>query len=250
MRRILLNILGVAVLSATPSVANAQFIDHSKAKRFIETDVHVLAGATAITQNYMSAFSEISEMNSSAGAGFGAGAGAVFGIREWLGLGTEINLLVSNNKLDMAVSNEDYASVSNIFISNRYAYADIPVYMSFRFNVLGGLRWNVDAGMYYRYGLWGKQKQTIYNSMVNDLGQLVPRIVQTKVDYFRDRDTFINSYNRSDIGLHIATGLQFGRHLTVSMHMQVGFKNIAYNSGLRNPNIHNLSFLAGVGYKL
>lgn len=250
MKKLLISIMGVAIMCATPSVASAQFVDHSPAKKFVETDIHVLGGSTMITQNYASRFDEISELNSSAGFGFGAGAGAVFGLREWLGLGTEINLLVSNNKLDMAVGSEGSVSVSNIFISNRYAYADIPVYMSFRFNILGGLRWNVDAGLYYRYGIWGKQKQTIYNSTLNNLGQLVPRVVNAKVDYFRDNATFINSFHRSDIGLHIATGLQFGRHFTINMRLQVGFKNVAYNNGLRNPNIHNVSFLGGVGYKL
>ncbi len=231
-----------------PAAVSAQFVDFGPAPRFVEVDIHLLGGTTGITQNYNKEFTEITEFTASTGAGFGAGAGAVFGLRGWLGLGTEANILFGHNKLNMAVSN-DLTSVSNIFIRNRYVYANFPVYMSFRFNIFQGLRWNVDAGIYYSYGLGGKQKQTIYNSTVNAMGQLVPRVETANPGYFNNDQTFINSYRRSDIGLHLTTSLLFGRHFSVGVRSQIGFKNISYNSGLRNPNIHNVNLLAVVGYK-
>lgn len=248
MKKIIGSILIAAAAIVLPQGASAQFMDHGAPSKFVETDVHLLGGTTGFIQNYGSTFGEITEMNSSAGAGYGAGAGAVFGLRGWLGLGTEVNLLLGHNKLNMAVSN-DITSVSNIFIRNRYVYLNFPVYMSFRFNILPGLRWNIDAGMYYGYGLGGRQKQTIYNSSVNNLGQLVPRVVTTRPNYFNSDETFINSFRRSDIGLHLATSLLFGQHITVGVRSQIGFKNISFNKGLRNPNIHNINLLAMVGYK-
>ncbi len=45
----------------------------------------------------------------------------------------------------MGVSNDDATSVNNVFLRNRYCYANIPMFMSFRFHVLGTIRWNIDA---------------------------------------------------------------------------------------------------------
>lgn len=244
------SLLLASALFFVPSRAKADgFISFAPASQFVELDLHILAGGTGITQNYQKSFPQIRELDASMGAGYGVGAGAVFGFSSFLGLGTQLNLTTCHNKLNIAVSNDDVTSVSNIFISNRYLYANIPVYLSFRFNLLGSLRWNVDAGFYYSYGLTGKQKQTIYNSTVNDLGQLVPRVVETKPDYFHSEATFINAFYRSDIGLHLGTGLQFGRHITLGCQFQVGFKNVAYTSGLINPNIHNLNIMAMLAYK-
>lgn len=244
----LTRIIAAVAVTLLPLVADAQFVDYGAPSQFVETDVHILGGTTGIIQNYGSAFSEITEMNSSSGAGYGVGAGAVFGLRGWLGLGTELNFVVGHNKLNMAVGN-NITSVSNIFIRNRYVYTNIPVYMSFRFNILTGLRWNIDAGLYYSYGIAGSQKQTIYNSSVNELGQIVPRVETSRPGYFNDSNTFINSFRRSDIGLHLATSLLFGRHVTLGVRSQIGFKNISFNDGIRNPRIHNISLLAMVGYK-
>ncbi|MDE6651168.1 MAG: PorT family protein [Paramuribaculum sp.] len=247
------NVLRMAVsvvLAALPAMASAQFISYAPAKKFMELDAHIFAGTTGIIQNYGSKFSSLTEVTADNGAGVGGGFGAVFGLREWVGFGTELNLLFCNNKLNMAVSNAEAVSMSNIFVRNRYTYLNIPLFMSFRFNILPGLRWNVDAGLYYSYGLSGRQHQTIYRSYVNDLGQLVPVTVHSKTGYFTNSETFINSFYRGDIGLHLATAIQFGNHFFVGMRFQVGMKNISYNQGILNPNIHNLNFLGCVGYKL
>lgn len=249
MRRWAVAAAAALALLCTP-VMRAQFVDHSPARQFIEVDVHALAGTSGITQNYGSSFGAITNLNTSMGASFGAGAGAVFGMREWFGLGTEINLVYASNKLDMAVSGSESPSVSNVFIRNRFFYSNFPVFMSFRFNIVPGVRWRVDTGFYYTFGLLGKQKQSIYNTTINELGQLVPRIVITEPDYYHDSNTFINSYNRGDIGLHLATSLQFGNHLIVGVRSQIGFKNQSYTRGIKNPNIHNVNILATLGYRL
>ncbi len=241
--------LFVLLLCAMPEIACAQFVNHAPAKKFVEVDAHVFGGTTGITQNYASKFSEITECNADNGTGYGLGAGAVFGLRQWFGFGTEANILVGHNKVNMAVSNHENVSMSNIFVRNRYTYINFPVFLSFRFNILDGMRWNVDVGLYYSYGIWGKQKQTIYNSTLNDLGQLVPRTVVTNCSYFNSSSTFINSYRRNDIGLHLATALQFGNHFFIGARCQIGFKNVSFNSGLVNPNIHNFNFMGSAGYK-
>lgn len=230
--------------------AHAQgFVSFAPAKQFVEVDVHLLGGGSGLTQNYASCFDEIRELNTSMGGSYGVGAGAVFGLNSFLGLGTEFNLLLNHCSMDMAVSNDDATTVSNIFLRNRYCYANIPVFLSFRFHVFGPVRWNVDAGLFYQYGLSGSQSQTIFNSEINDLGQLVPSVVKSKPDYFNSKDTFINSFRRSDIGLHLSTALQFGNHFAVGARLQVGFKNVARTDGIVSPRIHNYNFSALAAYK-
>ena len=250
MKKCIIRFAAVILAAAVPAITSAQFISYSPAKKFVEVDAHIFAGTSGIIQNYGGKFPSLTEVTADNGAGVGGGFGAVFGIRQWLGFGTELNLLFGNNKLNMAVSDAESVSMSTIFIRNRYTYLNIPLFMSFRFNILPGLRWNVDAGLYYSYGLSGRQHQTIYRSYVNDLGQLVPVTVDTKTGYFTNSDTFINSYYRCDIGVHLATAIQFGKHFFVGMRFQVGMKNISYNHGIVNPNIHSLNFMGCLGYKL
>lgn len=243
-------LVALMALAACPGRAYSQeFISFAPARQFLEVDVHLLGGGSGITQNYASCFSEIREINNSMGGSYGVGAGAVFGLNTFLGLGTEFNLLVNHSRTDMGVSNDDATSVSNVFLRNRYCYANIPVFMSFRFHVLGPIRWNIDAGLFYQYGISGSQSQTIFNSVINDLGQLVPRVVKSKPDYFNSKDTFIHSYRRSDIGLHLSTALQFGRHFAIGARIQFGFKNVAHTDGIVCPRIHNYDFHALAAYK-
>lgn len=242
--------IALCALLTMPNRAEAvDFIDYGPATDLIETDVHFLIGGSAILQNYSGCFSEIRELNASMGTAYGVGAGAVFGLRKYLGLGTEFNITVNNNRINMAVTNDDVTSVSNIFLRNRYYYMNIPLYLSFRFGLASTIVWNVDTGLYYSYGFAGSQKQTIYNSTVNDLGQLVPRVLESKPGYFNNGGTFVNRFRRGDIGLHLATAVTFGRRISVGGRVQIGLKNISHTTGLKNPNIHNINVMATLGYK-
>lgn len=239
----------IAALLLTAASASAQqFLDKGKPSKFIETNVHLFVGGSAQTQNYMSRFTPIREINTTMGAAWGAGVTGEVNLRNFLALGTQLNVFQGNNRLDIAVSNDIATNMSNVFLRNRYYYINIPVYMSFRFNVTHGLRWNVDGGLYYSYGFAGSQKQSAYSSMVNDLGQLVNRVIITKPSFFDDNGTFINKFRRSDIGLHLATSLLFAHRVSIGVVSSFGFKNISYTSGIVNPNIHNITLMATLGY--
>lgn len=234
--------------AAVVSASAQQFVDKGAPASLLETDVHFLIGGSAQTQNYMSSFAPIREINTTMGAAWGVGATGEINLRNFLAIGTQLNVFQGNNRLDIAVSNDNATNMSNVFLRNRYYYFNVPVYMSFRFNVTRGLRWNVDGGLYYQYGFAGSQKQSVYSSMVNELGQLVNRVVVTKPSFFDDNGTFINQFRRSDIGLHIATSLLFVRKFSFGVVGTFGFKNISYTSGIVNPNIHNITLMASLGY--
>lgn len=225
------------------------FIDFSPAKRLIEVDVHAIGGTSSVFQNYQSKFSQIQDLNVNLGSSAGAGFRAVFGIRGWLGLGTALDITTNTYNIDMTVINSERSSLSSVLLDNRTYMATIPVFASFRFNVDKSVRWTVDAGMYYAYGFAGTQKQRIYRAEINSMDELVPELERVKTDYYHSGATFINGFNRGDIGLHLATYVNFGPHLMVGASYQVGFKNSSRSLGVVNPSVHNHYFHGIVGYR-
>ncbi len=243
-----------ALLTVTAALAEEPgherpFVDFSRADNFLELRAYALGGGSTVTQNYISCFPQITELNVSMGTAAGLGAGAQFVFTDFLSLGTELNFLVNDYSVDLAIMGANMSSVSSVFLKNRFYALDIPVFMSARFNVSNGVRWNVDGGMFYSYGLGGHQKQHIYDSRINDLGQLVMQVDRTETDFYNDAAAFIHSSKRGDIGLHLATGLTFGRHLFIGLRTQIGFKNVAKTDGITVPSVHNFNVLVQAGYK-
>lgn len=225
------------------------FVDFSPARRLIEIDVHAIGGTSSVFQNYQSKFSQIQDLNVNLGSSIGAGFRAVFGLREWLGLGTALDITTNSYNIDMTVVGSDNSSMSSVLLDNRTYVATFPVFASFRFNVDKSVRWCVDAGMYYAYGFAGTQKQRIYRAEINSMDELVPQLERVKTDYYHSRATFINGYNRGDIGLHVATYVNFGPHLMVGASYQIGMKNSSRPLGVINPSVHNHYFHGIVGYR-
>ncbi|MDE6175920.1 MAG: PorT family protein [Paramuribaculum sp.] len=245
----LLAILFMALTILRPEAKGVEFCNHGAPDKFLSLETQLMIGGSGITQNYGSSFPEIRDINASMGVGWGLGVVAEFGIRDYLWLGTQVNMIVNNNKLDVAVSNANATSISNIFLSNRAYYLNFPVYLSFKFNIAAPVRWNVDFGGYYSYGFAGSQKQTIYNSLVNELGGLINRTFTSKPSFFNNNSTFINRFCRGDIGVMVATGLTFAGHYHIGVRSTIGLKNISKSSGIVNPNIHNATIMVTLGYR-
>lgn len=235
--------LSLAARSAKPMV------DFGKPDDFIDVYGQMMLGGSYFTENYRSCYSEISDINSSMRPAYGLGVGARFNIRGFLGLGTELNFSRNGYNLDMAVIGDGGRSVSNVFQRNHFYKLDIPVYMTVIFNLSRSVRWNVDGGMYYAYGISGKQDNTIYNTRINELEQLMMSVTPYKTGFYNDKNAFINSYRRGDIGLHLATGLTFSHHLRVGVRTQIGFSNLSNSIGIVKPSAHNLNFMAIVGWQ-
>lgn len=244
-----MSITGIS--AAAPSAMAQSIVNYGPAPRLIDVTANVLFGGSTITENYMNCFPEIREMNTSPGTSLGIGLSGVLGLRDWLGVGTEFNLMINNYRTDLAVSNDEATSMSNVFLRNHVYYVTIPFYAQFRFNVAQYIRWTIDGGLYYSYGIGGSQKQSIYHSQINSLGQLVPTNITVEPHYFNDSGTFIHSNHRGDVGVHLATALRFRYGVSFGAVIQLGLKNIAYSpngSSTVNPNVHNVSYRIKVGY--
>lgn len=231
-----------------PLTARAQFINYGKADKFIDIEARLLLGGSYVTNNYMDCYREISDLNSSMGTAWGLGVGVKFNISNFVSLGTEFNYLRNSGKMDMSVTADGKTNVSNVFLKNSYRTIDIPIFMSFNFNLASNIRWNADGGIYLDFGTSGKQKATIYNATVNDLGQLTTSTTHQKTDYYNNDKAFLNSFRTFDSGLHLATGLTFIDKISVGVRGQFGFRNVAQSNGLVKPNSHNIKLFATIGY--
>lgn len=232
-----------------PVASPADMLDFGPARKFIDIDVHAIVGGSTILQNYKGSFKEIKNLDASVGLTGGVGARATLGFRDYLGLTTEANFLIRNYDMNMVVGSLSSGTLSGVKLDNDIYIVNIPICLTLRLNVSGKVKWHVDFGGYYSYGFYGRQRQDIFVATTNALGELVT--VQSKVntDYFNSESTFLNSFRRSDYGVHLATFLDFGPHLRVGARMQVGLKNVSYTLGIVNPSVHNFDFGGSVGYR-
>ncbi len=242
-------LIAVVILAGAARMSAADFVDFSRSANFIEVDVHALGGIGAASMNYAKLFPQIQNQNVNMGESLGLGFRAVFGVRNYLGFGTALDVTTNSYNIDMAVMGSDKTSMSALFIDNRTYYVNIPAFVSFRFNVDNRVRWSVDAGLYYAYGFAGTQKQRIYRADINEMEELVPQIVTVKTNYFHSHSTFINGFNRGDIGIHLATYVNFGQHFVVGAKYQHGVKNISRPLGVENHTIHTHYFHGIIGYR-
>lgn len=251
MRKLLRRLSLIVIIAALSVSASAQeFVDHSRTSKLIEVQLHGFVGGSFLTDNYMSLFPVIRELDTTMGVSYGMGAGGTINFRDFFGVGTELNFIANYNRASIFTSNFNIQSSSNLFLRNTYYIINVPLFLTWRFNIANGVRWNIDLGAYYSYGVGGYQKQSLYRSLVNELGQLVYQQDKFKPHFFNSDGTFQNRFYRGDLGAHVATGLTFHRHFFLGARAQIGIKNIAYvENGISTPEVHTVSFLIQVGWK-
>ena len=243
MKRYLIILYAVVAALASSVASGAESAD-----RILNVNVHLIAGLSNTTNNYVKCFPEISDLNSSVGQSLGVGVDGVMMLGRRWGIGTAINFIHTSRRMDMAVSGFSAKSVSNVFQRNSYYVIDVPIYARWHTRIASEVRWNIDGGIYYSYGTGGKQKNTIYDAKINDLGQLFTTRTELEAGYYNDGNAFVNSYRRADVGLHIATGLTFKRHITVGLRAHLGLKDVSRNTGIVNPSARNVDLMALLGW--
>lgn len=246
MRRFFLALFSTLLLTA---MASTPLVSTGRTARFIDVDVHALVGGTLVTQNFASCFPSISELSVNMGPSYGIGFGASLNFNDFIGLGCEVNALLNYYKMTLAVADNEATSITNTFIRNHFFTANFPVFIRLKFNLGGNVRWIIDGGAYYTYGLGGRQKTTMYSAHVNELSQLITVTTSSRSPYYNSPDAFICSSYRGDIGLHLATSLLVSRRFSIGVRTQIGFKNQAHLfNGVKTPNVHNIGFQVTGGY--
>lgn len=250
MKKIFLSSI-VFILAFIPLASDAQLINFGKPSRFIDIDAKVLLGGSYLTQNYKSCYSQIADVDNSMEFAWGLGVGAKLHITSFVGIGTELNYLMNKSRTDLTINGAGAHGVSNAFIKNSYQTFNIPIFVTFNFNIAPKVKWNVDGGMYLAYGVGGKRKASVYSAQVNPVSGLLEMIeTESKARFFNDEKAFINTYHRVDRGIHIATGLTFAEKFSIGIRAQFGLRNIARTDDAIRPSSHNIGFFGTIGYRL
>lgn len=111
----------------------------------------------------------------------------------------------------------------------------IPVMASFRFNVVGGVRWIVEAGPYVQYRFKSADDDDIVD-------------VVFPQDSPNDRFLFSSATpRRGDYGIKMGTGLLFNRCVSINVHYMAGMReawNVPFKGG------HKKAWCFTIGYEL
>ncbi|MBQ9076652.1 MAG: outer membrane beta-barrel protein [Muribaculaceae bacterium] len=247
MKRCPILIILVAVMAVKAMAGEKPFFDTTRSDDFIEVELHAMVGATTVGENYADCIDALNELHVTPGCGIGLGASVRFVIRDFLALGTQMDFRINNSRYDMTLVTPS-ERMSTVYLSNHSYDVNLPIFMSFRFNVADNVRWYADGGVFFALGFGGYQKADIYNTYNNSLGQMVTSHVHEKHEYFRDEFPVIHNVADFDIGLHFATGLVFNRHYTAGVAMQIGLRDLADDTPVFAPEMRNRSCMLKIGY--
>lgn len=95
-------------------------------------------------------------------------------------------------------------------------YLEIPILLSYRFNLDKNMKWHIHFGPYIAYGIGGKAR---YANSENGERQ------EKKSDFFGKSDDSYG-FNRFDTGLSFGTGLSFKHHY-IGLQYELGLANVA-----------------------
>lgn len=247
--KILRNFLAVAALIGSVSAAHAvDMLDTSVPHKFIEVNVHTGIGTSTIINNYASVAESITAMKLSAGTRMVGGFSAELPIRDFLSVGTGVDFAINNYSQTMTMLDGYHGTLGTLLTSNHYYTLEVPLYVGLRLNLGSRVRWHNELGAYVAYGTGGSSKTTAFVSSTNSLGQTQVSEAQYDRKYYDSNDPVFCTMRRSDIGLHLATGILINHHYTVKASLHVGIRDLAKNFGVYNADAHTLAPTFMIGY--
>ncbi|MBE6318324.1 MAG: PorT family protein [Bacteroidales bacterium] len=228
---------------------NHKFMNLDTASRFIECDVHALVGVSVFAQDYQKHVPMMSEVSSSPGCGWGIGATVRFALKDYLAIGTQLDVLALNNKYSMIMVDPNNHSQISAIVTNQSYCISIPVFASLRFNIDENVKWNIDLGCYYNFGIGGTQKGDTYTTFKNNIGQVVTEYKHYKWDYYNEKHPLIHGIDDIDFGFIIGTGILVYNHYKVGVEARICTKNATTDEGTIRPNVKSHLLAMKIGYQ-
>lgn len=238
-----------AIIFSSTQAQSKDFMDVTIARDIIEGEVHASIGSSWFTQNYQDNIPNLQALNMTPGTMLGLGARVQLALHDFFAIGTAATFNICNNSMTAIGTSHEPDNTAGFNIKNHYYYLNIPIYASFRFNLADNVRWNVDTGFYYGYGLGGYSKSNIYITYQNELGQFITEQFYDKDSYFSEDAPLLHDTHRSDYGLHLATGFKFFDHYCINFVAQYGLKNVAEKKNTTDMSVHNINLNVTLGYE-
>ena len=249
MSKIFLTIASLMLVALPLKAASADFVDTDSPEAYIPSvELHGGVGVSTVFQNYRSEIDGCSDFFLTPGCQGIVGATVELPVRNFFSVGTGLDFAFSRYTWSMTVVDASKGTLTSIYSRNNYTSIDIPVYMSFKFNLGTRVRWVNELGFYLSQGIGGTSKYKAYVSSTNSLGQSQVTSNELERKYYKDSDPLINGVNRTDYGLHLATGMLFNGHWSVKAVMRSGFCDMARNHGVLDVRLRNFSASLRLGY--
>lgn len=241
-------VMALTAAAETPT-NGVPFFDTGRPDHLIELDVHVGDGMSLVSQNYASAIPSVSDFVLTPANRVMVGARAILPIRNFLAVGTAIDLAVNNYYWSMTLLERSQGTLSTLYSRNRYTTIEVPVYLQWSFNLGDKVKWRTKTGMYISFGVGGHTNIDETTSSTNALGQSQVTETAYRDNYFNDKDPVINTFRSTDMGVYLATGLLVCDHWVVDASLNAGVTQLARNFGVLDISGRTLNFAISLGYQ-
>lgn len=201
--------IGVLAIPQNTSAQNSSNGDHK-----ISFGVRAGMNISSMGGDFKKTFSESTDLNSKVGFNIGA----IVDIPVWKELYVQPGLFFTTKgaKSKFAESNEEDGETFKYEEKGTFnaMYLEIPILLSYRFNLNENIKWHINFGPYIALGIGGKAK---FENTENE--------EKEEADFFgKSEDSF--GFNRFDAGLSFGTGLSF-KHYYIGLQYELGLTNAA-----------------------
>lgn len=198
----------VSILSVSTASA-ADFFSTERSEELFSVGARIGFNTSNTTTNG----DGMSKHQTSWGTGFDLGVVANINFRDWFAVQPGFFYESRSNGYTF-VSKASGATAVMVGDALEYAFK-VPVLAQARFNVSDKIRWSVDLGPYFSFGIGHKDKGTLY------MGGL-------ETDYSMDYDEL---HKKFDFGFKVGSGITVLDHYYLGIHYMAGMSDAYKNGG-------------------
>lgn len=234
----------LSVLAVATSASAADFADTSAPDNIVEVGLRF--GITSSTVGADIPKSVAGDCDFAWKRGFSAGAVVDLNIRDFFSV--RPGFFFENRSYDYTTvsHNPDMRALAVNFGRTHRNSFSVPVLASFHFNISNAVRWNVEAGPYFSFGLGsGKDKVKSVAVSAPEAAAGNYAYIDGKRDYYGDGEW---QHRKFDCGFQIGTGVEIKRHYVVNLSYQRGLRNVSasHDNGW---SMKNKGWTFAIGYK-
>lgn len=233
----------LSLLAVAATASAAEFADTSVPDQMIDLGVRFGISSSNLSADIPHAGEEC---NFSWKRGFTAGVVMNLNIRDFFSI--QPGFYFENRSYDYSTIRHDAdrrALETNLGHTRRYAFS-IPVLASFHLNISNAVRWDVEAGPYFSFGI-GDGKDEVTAIAVSAPSNTPGRYsyITGKRDYYGDD---VWQHRNFDCGVQIGTGVEVMDHYVFNISYQRGLRNVAGAHDL-GWSMKNKGWNFAIGYK-
>lgn len=229
--------LAIASVCIALSANAADFFSTAKCSNLF--DVNFAVGVN--TSNRTISKKVFDEWNiNSWGTGFDAGASVDVNFRDWISV--QPGLFFESRSGNFAYSASAIGSDGEKYFYTQLGHGrsynfTMPILASTHFNITDDVRWNVELGPYFQFGLNNTFKNKVH----------YPQIIESNNDQTIITEAGVAKTKVFDFGIKLGTGITIARHYNFSVHYLAGWLHPWKPSQLGG---RNKEWLFTLGYTL